>query len=142
VSKAALEVFLLPGEEGDSASRSVPNTEEGFEQLFGWIDQQTEGSLEESSEQVHVCLEASGGYQRPVARFLHEQGLTARGRESEAYERLRQQPTHPLENRQGRRSASGPLLPPGRAKLLGASLFRATESEGHDPRSSEPQKGA
>ncbi len=81
VSKASLKVVLLPGEERGSASRSVPNTDEGFEQLFEWIDQHTEGTLtegtlEESPKQVHVCLEASGGYERPVARFLYERGLT------------------------------------------------------------------
>lgn len=37
----------------------------------------------------HVCLQASGGYQRPVARFLHEEGLTARGRQSPAHKLLR-----------------------------------------------------
>lgn len=54
----------------------MPNGEEGFETLLSWIDRQTDADLEKSPEQVHVCLEASGGYQRPVARFLHEKGLT------------------------------------------------------------------
>ena len=75
VSKASLDIALL-GEEEVSASRKVPNNEEGFETLLNWIERQTDADLEESPEQVHVCLEASGGYQRPVARFLHEEGLT------------------------------------------------------------------
>lgn len=76
VSKASLEVALIDSEEDTSASRTVPNTEGGFDRLIGWIENQTNVSLEESPEQVHVCLEASGGYQRPVARFLHKRGLT------------------------------------------------------------------
>jgi len=76
VSKDSLEVALLGGGEVDATSRSVPNTEDGFEKLIGWIEKQIDLSLEKSPEQVHVCLEASGGYQRPVARFLHERGLT------------------------------------------------------------------
>ena len=75
VSKASLDIALL-SEEEVSASRKVPNSEEGFETLLNWIERQADADLEESPEQVHVCLEASGGYQRPVARFLHEEGLT------------------------------------------------------------------
>ncbi|PSQ90619.1 MAG: IS110 family transposase, partial [Bacteroidetes bacterium QH_2_63_10] len=75
VSKASLDIALL-GEEEVSASRKVPNSEEEFEMLLSWIERQADADLEESPEQVHVCLEASGGYQRPVARFLHEEGLT------------------------------------------------------------------
>jgi len=74
VSKASLEVALLGGE--DSASRRFSNNEEGFEALLSWVEKKTDHSLEDSPKQVHVCLEASGGYQRPVARFLHERGLT------------------------------------------------------------------
>ncbi|WP_263841482.1 IS110 family transposase [Salinibacter sp.] len=76
VSKTSLEIALLSDEEEASASRSVPNGEEGFETLLTWIERQTDADLEESPEQVHVCLEASGGYQRPVACFLHERELT------------------------------------------------------------------
>lgn len=73
VSKASLEVLLLGGkEEESSSSRSVPNTEEGFDELLDWIDRQ----VGTDRQDVHVCLEASGGYERPVARFLSEQGLT------------------------------------------------------------------
>lgn len=75
VSKASLEVALL-GKEAPPASRTVPNTEDGFAELISWIDQQAHINLERTPKQVHVCLEASGGYQRPVARHLHEHGLT------------------------------------------------------------------
>ena len=76
VSKASLEVALIGSEEGASASHTVPNTEEGFGHLLNWLEKQTDVGLEKTREQVHVCLEASGGYQRPVARFLHKRGLT------------------------------------------------------------------
>jgi len=76
VSKASLDVALLGNGEKATVSRKVPNSKEGFEALLSWIEKQTNRSLEESPEQIHVCLEASGGYQRPVARFLHERGLT------------------------------------------------------------------
>jgi transposase len=73
VSKASLEIFLLAEKEKEgSSSRSVPNTEEGFGELLDWIDRQ----VETDRQGVHVCLEASGGYERPVARFLSEEGLT------------------------------------------------------------------
>jgi transposase len=75
VSKASLEIALIGSEEDASASRKVPNTKDGFDQLLSWIETQADVQLEESLEQIHVCLEASGGYQRPVARFLHERGL-------------------------------------------------------------------
>ena len=76
VSKASLEIALIGSEEDVSASQTVPNTKDGFDQLLSWIKTQADVQLEESPEQIHVCLEASGGYQRPVARFLHERGLT------------------------------------------------------------------
>ena len=76
VSKASLEVALIGTEQTASASRTVPNTEDGFGQLLDWIEKQTDVNLETAPDRIHVCLEASGGYQRPVARFLHERGLT------------------------------------------------------------------
>jgi transposase len=78
VSKASLEVHLLGKKEEASSSspspssRSVPNTEEGFGELLDWIDRQ----VVTDRQDVHVCLEASGGYERPVARFLTGEGLT------------------------------------------------------------------
>ena len=94
VSKASLEIALIgPAEEASAenvrASHTVPNTEAGFGRLLNWLEKQTDASLEKSPEQAHVCLEASGGYQRPVARFLHEHGVAAKGRQSAAHQRLR-----------------------------------------------------
>ncbi|MCS3856617.1 transposase [Salinibacter ruber] len=76
VSKASLEVALFTTEEEISASRTVPNTDDGFEQILDWIERQADVNLETAPGRIHVCLEASGGYQRSVARFMHEHGLT------------------------------------------------------------------
>ncbi|WP_259225222.1 IS110 family transposase [Salinibacter ruber] len=76
VSKASLEIALIRSEEDDFASKTVSNTEDGFDELLNWIETQADVRLEENPEQVHVCLEASGDYQRPAARFLQKRGLT------------------------------------------------------------------
>jgi hypothetical protein len=76
VSRASLEVALIGSEEDASASHTVPNNENGFGQLFNWLERQTDVGLEKTRKQVHVCLEASGNYQRPTAYFLYERGLT------------------------------------------------------------------
>jgi transposase len=76
VSKASLEIVLIGSGKNASASHTVPNTEDGFGQLLNWLEKQTDVGLEKNRGQVHVCLEASGDYQRPVARFLYERGLT------------------------------------------------------------------
>jgi hypothetical protein len=94
VSKASLEVALIGSEEDASASHTVPNTEDGFGQLLNWLEKQTDVGLEETREPVHVCLEASGDYQRPAARFLYETlFVRARAdcldRQPAAHERLR-----------------------------------------------------
>lgn len=70
VSKATLDVVLLSGD-SDSLSRSVENTQDGFAELLDWIDRETKSSL----KKIHVCLEASGRYHLPVARYLHEQNM-------------------------------------------------------------------
>jgi transposase len=75
VSKASLEIALIGSEEDASVSQTVPNTKDGFDELLSWLEKQADVRLEDSPEQIHVCLEASGGYQRRVARFLHERGL-------------------------------------------------------------------
>lgn len=83
VSKASLEIALIGSEESGSSSHdvsasrtAVSNTEEGFRKLICWLEKQTNADLKKSPGQVHVCLEASGGFHRPVARFLHERGWT------------------------------------------------------------------
>ena len=116
VSKASLEVALIGSEKEVSTSQTVPNTEDGFGALIGWLARQTDAGLEKSPEQVRVCLEASGGYERPVAaRFLHERGLTVsvvnlgfedRPARSAARRRARRptrSKTDPLEDRPARR---------------------------------------
>ena len=72
VSRASLEVALTGSEEDASASHTVPNNEDGFGHLLNWLERQTDVGLEKTRKQVHVCLEASGDYQRPAARFLYE----------------------------------------------------------------------
>jgi len=76
VSRASLEVALIGSEEDASASHAVPNNEDGFGQLLHWLERQIDVGLEKTRKSVHVCLEASGDYQRPVAHFLYERGLT------------------------------------------------------------------
>jgi transposase len=104
VSKASLEVALTESEEEVSASQTVPNTAVGFDQIIGWVEEQTGIDLEKTPDRVHVCLEASGGYQRSVARFLHERGLTVsvvNPRRTSAYakSRLSRSKTDPVDAR-------------------------------------------
>jgi transposase len=105
VSKASLEIVVLcrdaDHKDADrSVSRSIPNTEEEFDKLREWIDREVEVDL----EKVHVCLEASGGYERPVARYLHEQNVTVsvvNPRRTSAYadSRLNRSKTDPVDAR-------------------------------------------
>ncbi len=62
VSKARLDVALLPS--GDSFT--VANDEEGFDELLGRL---------EDSHPTLVVLEASGGFERPVAAALAAAGI-------------------------------------------------------------------
>ncbi len=75
VSKASPEIALIRSEEDDFASKTVSNTEDGFDELLSWLEKQTDVRPEDGPEQVHVCLEASGGYQCRIARFLQDRGL-------------------------------------------------------------------
>ena len=114
VSRASLEVALIGSEKEVSTSQTAPNTEDGFGALIGWLARQTDAGLEKSPEQVRVCLEASGGYERPVARFLHERGLTVsvvNPRRTSAYanSQLARSTTDPLENRSARRPTESTL---------------------------------
>lgn len=100
VSKASLEIVVLGKDADRSVARSIPNTEDGFEELRQWIDREVEVDLKE----IHVCLEASGGYERPVARYLHEQNLTVsvvNPRRTSAYadSRLNRSKTDPVDAR-------------------------------------------
>jgi transposase len=63
VSKARLDVALLPSGE----SFAVGNDEEGFDELLG--------RLEGPSDSALVVLEASGGFERPLAAALAASGI-------------------------------------------------------------------
>jgi len=59
----------------------VPNTDAGFDELRAWVadhaaDQAADHVRGVSLKAMHACLEASGGYEQPVARWLHRQGAT------------------------------------------------------------------
>ena len=100
VSKASLEVVLLAEDAASSVSRSIPNTEDGFDKLREWMGREVEVDW----DKIHVCLEASGGYERPVARYLHEQNLTVsvvNPRRTSAYadSRLNRSKTDPVDAR-------------------------------------------
>ncbi len=100
VSKAQLDVALLtPERPAASAAANGPvtevsNTYASFKNLASWLAEQVSASASGNSgnsgnsgdglgnglgdglEGVHACLEASGGYEQPVARWLHRQGAT------------------------------------------------------------------
>lgn len=68
VSKNTLDVVLrTPG--GAHQRKSVSNDPDGFDALLQWLERETN-----SMGRIHSCLEASGGYEQPVARFLYGHG--------------------------------------------------------------------
>lgn len=69
VGKQSLEVALLTVED-KLYSTSVDNSAAGFSTLVKWLSRQAD-----DLSAVHSCLEASGGYEEPVATFLHDKGL-------------------------------------------------------------------
>ena len=81
VSKATLDIVLLCPD-GRSASTQIPNTDAGFEALGDWLDDpenlltgdSSGGNPSEDLAAIHACLEASGGYEQPIARWLYRQG--------------------------------------------------------------------
>jgi transposase len=69
VAKATLECHLLLT---TGMSRvSVPNTAAGGERLLAWLCRQRV-----AVDTLHVCLEATGGYELLIATRLHEAGAT------------------------------------------------------------------
>jgi transposase len=64
----------------------VPNTEAGFGQLADWVTDRAEDRAAAGARTgartgdpfgpLHACLEASGGYEQPIARWLHRKGAT------------------------------------------------------------------
>jgi transposase len=70
VSKAKLDLaLLLPNEK--FKSKVFANDAQGFKGLLQWLQSNSSGALAE----VHVCLEATGGYHEEFACFLHDQGV-------------------------------------------------------------------
>lgn len=64
VGKDYLDCELL----GDKkATRKVPNSMRGFEQIVSWLRNR-------KVENVHVCMEATGGFSDELAFYLHEHG--------------------------------------------------------------------
>jgi transposase len=105
VGKASLEVALLhphpsPSQRRDAPERDAPerdaperdapereapvtqvaNTPAGFDALAAWLQKLSGGGAGIPAPlglaDLHVCLEASGGYEQPVARWLHARGAT------------------------------------------------------------------
>lgn len=75
VGKDRLELALLTPRER-LHTKSVRNNEAGFKALLRWLARLTkQTSHEADAPAVHVCLEASGGYEDDIAVFLHTHGL-------------------------------------------------------------------
>lgn len=68
VSKDSVEVYLGLSS-GAHRTRSISNDHDGFEALARWLERHVD-----STGCLHACVEASGGYEQPVARFLYENG--------------------------------------------------------------------
>jgi transposase len=65
VSKKTLDVALMF--DGRTLVKKFDNSSKGFGLLHGWL-------LSLHLEQVHACLESTGGYGDAVAEFLYEKG--------------------------------------------------------------------
>lgn len=65
VGKNDCHAALLVGER--TWSKSFPNTKAGLAQLATWLKNR-------KIDQVHACLEATGGFEEPLALELHERG--------------------------------------------------------------------
>jgi len=70
VSKAKLDVALLLSN-GKFKSKVFANDAQGFKSLLQWLQLAAPGGLAE----VHVCMEATGGYHEALACLLHDQGV-------------------------------------------------------------------
>jgi transposase len=66
VSKGDLHVVLLD-DDGQTAKRSFPNREVGFEQLARWLKNRR-------VDHVHACMEATGGWGEDLGVYLHDRG--------------------------------------------------------------------
>jgi transposase len=65
VGKSDLHAALLQGER--SSTKSVPNSANGIKQLLAWLKNR-------KAENVHACLESTGGWSEAVAFALHDAG--------------------------------------------------------------------
>lgn len=68
VGKEDLEVGFLSGE-GSLTKTSVSNDPDGRESLLNWLEDR-----DAIPETIHVCMEASGGFEEAIAHLLHEEG--------------------------------------------------------------------
>jgi transposase len=66
VSKNDFHALLL-NEDGKTARHSFPNRDAGFKQLLKWLQNR-------GVENVHVCMEATGGWGEDLATELHSWG--------------------------------------------------------------------
>ncbi|WP_137173491.1 IS110 family transposase [Massilia sp. HP4] len=69
VSKKTLDCMLLNTSTSKSKSKSIPNTNAGFQQLLEWLSKQ-------GAPNAHVVLEPTGVYHEPAALALADAGLT------------------------------------------------------------------
>lgn len=69
VSKKTLDCMLLNTSTSKSKSKSIPNTNAGFQQLLEWLSKQ-------GAPNAQVVLEPTGVYHEPAALALADAGLT------------------------------------------------------------------
>lgn len=69
VSKKTLDCMLFNSSINKSKSKSIPNTNAGFQQLLEWLAKQ-------GASNAHVVLEPTGVYHEPAALALADAGLT------------------------------------------------------------------
>lgn len=69
VSKKTLDCMLFNNSTSKSKSKSIPNTNAGFQQLLEWLAKQ-------GASNAHVVLEPTGVYHEPAALALADAGLT------------------------------------------------------------------
>jgi transposase len=65
IAKATFDVVLLGGKK--PRPKHFKNTPEGFARLAEWLERW-------GVDRLHACMEATGGYERALARFLFEAG--------------------------------------------------------------------
>ena len=131
VGKSALELALSNGE-GAIAKASVSNDSEGHERLLSWLQDH-----DAESANTLVCMEASGGFEKDVARILHEAGyrvsvVNPRRINGYADSQLQRTKTDPADAaliaRFGKREKPRPWEPPAEAQARLQELTRAKQA--------------